>query len=406
MLPKAYLDTISLFACGMMGVLPEVERPYSGNEILNIETTARQQGVWPVVFAVVKKLSDSALAEVSPQLLTKWQMELNLKVMEYTLRQEAMYTFLETELAFSHPVMLKGDLMSDLYANPELRFSGDTDLLIDPKDEKEVLEAFKKAGGDYVPRGENNNQAVCVHPKAGKFEIHIALDTKEVSEVWYDNLDFLGEEKQKITLKNGHTVTALGITDGAINMVLHFLKHFISGIAHLKMLGDSLLYLSHYWDKIDVSRLESVMEQLGYTGIYNTIKEIGAVYFRLPNFEAHEALAETAEKLLSDLAYCAENGFLEEKLTAYNEYSKFKYEIYHKKNYKEYKKELSKRARTERLFPKKTGLYGEYPILIKYGWLLPFIWIVRIFRKIFGKKAVLPAEGNPRLELMKELGLL
>ena len=63
-------------------------------------------------------------------------MELNLKVMEYTLRQEAMYDFLENELSFSNPVMLKGDLMSDLYANPSLRFSGDTDLLIDPKDEK------------------------------------------------------------------------------------------------------------------------------------------------------------------------------------------------------------------------------------------------------------------------------
>ncbi len=406
MLPNAYSDAIFLYACGMKGVMPQGERQYRTEEIEQIEKTARLQGVWPVVFAVLKKLSEKGLADIPPSQLAKWQMDLNLKVMEYTLRQEAMYTFLEQELAFSKPVMLKGDLISDLYANPELRMSGDTDLLIAPADEKKVLEAFQKAGGEYVPRGGNNNQAVCVHPKAGKFEIHISLDTKEVTEVWYDNLDFGGEEKRQVTLKNGHTVTALGITDGAINMVLHVLKHFISGIAHLKMLGDALLYLSCYWDEIDFHRVDAVMEQLGYRGIYQTMKHIGAKYFTLPNFSLEASLDETAEKLLSDLEYCAQNGFLEEKLTAYHEYSKAKYEGKHKKNYTAYKKELTKRERMERLFPKKTVLYGEYPILMKQGWLLPFVWIVRIFKKIFGKKIVLPRDNNPRLELMKELGLL
>ena len=295
-----YQDTISLFACGIKGISPEGDRRYREEEIEQIEKTARLQGVWPVVFAVLKNLSAKDLADIPAEKLSKWQMELNLKVLEYTLRQEAMYTFLEQELAFSNPVMLKGDLISDLYKNPELRMSGDTDLLIDQKDEKAVLDAFRQAGGDYMPRGENNNQAVCVHPKAGKFEIHIALDTKEVTEVWYDSLDFGGEEKQKITLKNGHTVTALGVTDGAINMVLHFLKHFISGIAHLKMLGDSLLYLSCYWNHIDFQRVDSVMERLGYREIYQTMKDLGAKYFGLEHFSENTAYHERAKKLLLD----------------------------------------------------------------------------------------------------------
>lgn len=406
MLAKSYQDTIELYASGMRGILPSDERCYTEQELIDIEKTARLQGVWPVVFAVLKKLSENGVAEVPADKMAKWQMELNLKVMEYTLRQEAMYAFLENELSFSNPVMLKGDLISDLYANPELRMSGDTDLLIDPKDEKAVLAAFRKAGGEYMPRGENNNQAVCVHPKAGKFEIHISLDTKEVTEVWYDNLDFGAEEKRAVTLKNGHTVCALGITDGAINMVLHFLKHFISGIAHLKMLGDSLLYLSHYWGEIDFLRVDAVMKQLGYEEIYETLKHIGAVYFGFEKFIKQEGLSKQAEKLLLDLHYCAQNGFSEEKLTTYNEYSKAKYEAYHQKNYTDYRKELTRRTRMERLFPKKTVLYGEYPVLLKQGWLLPFIWMVRIFKKVFGKKTVLPAENNPRLELMKELGLL
>ncbi|MBO5408662.1 MAG: nucleotidyltransferase family protein [Clostridia bacterium] len=406
MLSKAYCDTIRLYASGMKGILPAGDRIYSKEEIVEIEKIARRQGVWTVVFAVLKKLSEAG--RLAPEIteLPRWQMEIQLKVMEYTLRQEAMYRFVEEELSFANPITLKGDLISDLYANPELRMSGDTDLLIDPKDEEAVLKKFQKAGGDYMPRGEINNQAVCVHPKAGKFEIHISLDTKEVTEVWYDNLDFGAEEKQRITLKNGHTVMALGVTDSAINMVLHVLKHLISGIAHLKMLGDAILYLSHYADRIDFSRVDAVMAQLGYVSVYETIKRIGVLYFGFSNLTSSADYDQLTEKFLKDIEFCAENGFAEEKLTAYNEYSKAKYESYHKKNYTEYKKELTRRTRMERLFPKKTVLYGEYPILMKQGWLLPFIWIVRIFRKMFGKKTVLPAEQNPRLKLMKELGLL
>lgn len=406
MLAKTYLDTVHLFASGMKGILPEGDRRYHQEEIEEIEKTARSQGVWPVVFAVLKKLSEKGLADIGADKLAKWQMELNLKVLEYTLRQEAMYSFLEQELSFSNPVMLKGDLISDLYANPELRFSGDTDILIDPKDEKAVLDAFRKAGGEYRPRGENNNQAVCVHPKAGKFEVHISLDTKEVTEVWYDNLDFGGEQKRQVTLKNGHTVTALGVTDGAINMVLHFLKHFISGIAHLKMLGDSILYLSHYRDEIDFGRIDSVMTHLGYEKIYETIKYIGNRYFGFSNLLADASYEELSRKIFSDLQFCANEGYEEEKLSAYREYSQGRYENYHKKNYSEYQAKLNRRDRMKRWFPQKTVLYQEYPVLIKQGWLLPFIWIVRIVKKLFGTQKSVPKQNQSRLDLMKEFDLL
>ena len=405
MLAKTYLDTIELFSCGMKGILPK-EKTYGTEEVEQIEKNARMQGVWPVVFAVLKKLSEEGRVQVSSQQLAKWQMELNLKVMEYTLRQEAMYRFLEGELSFCNPVMLKGDLMSDLYANPELRFSGDTDILIDPKDEKAVLAAFTKAGGEFKPRGENNNQSVCVHPKAGVFEVHISLDTKEVAEVWYDNLDFGAEEKRSVTLKNGHTVTALGITDGAINMVLHFLKHFISGIAHLKMLGDSLLYLYHYRDQIDFARVDTVMEKLQYTCIYEAMKQIGVSYFGFSQLPVKEGQNRLCEKVLSDIQFCAEQGFSEEILSLYNEYSKNRYETYHKKNYGEYKSKLSRKETLERLFPKKTVLYQEYPVLVKHGWVLPFVWIARIYKKFFGKKEAVKRQIKPREELLKELNLL
>ncbi len=405
-LSTCYYDTILLFAAGMKGILPTEEKEYSSEDVAKIEKTARMQGVWPVVFAVLKKLSERGKVNVPATTMAKWQMELNLKVMEYTLRQEAMYAFLEKELSFANPVMLKGDLMSDLYANPELRFSGDTDLLIHPKDEKAVLDAFRKAGGEYQPRGENNNQAVCVHPKAGKFEVHIALDTREVTEVWYNNLDFGAEEKRNVTLRNGHTVLALGVTDGAINMVLHFLKHLISGISHLKMLGDSLLYLSHYASQIDFARVDFVMQQLGYTEIYETMKRIGSRYFGFSNLSSKEEYDTLSDKVLLDLQYCAEAGYEEEILSAYTEYSKKRYEAYHKKNYGDYKSKLQRREVWERLFPQKTLLYKEYPVLVKHGWLLMFVWIVRIWKKIFGKKETVSKKTQPRMDLLKELKLL
>lgn len=406
MLSSSYLTTIELYACGMKGCMPSGERLYTRDEVTAIEATARMQGVWPVVFAVLKKLAAEGRAEIEGGMLSKWQMEMNMKVMQYTMRQEAMYQFLENELSFCHPVMLKGELMSDLYANPELRMSGDTDLLIDIKDENEVLQAFVKAGGEYKKRSENNNQSVCVHPRAGVFEIHISLDTKEVSEVWYDNLDFGAEEKRQVVLKNGHTVTALGITDGAINMVLHVFKHLIGGIAHLKMLGDALLYLSHYDKEIDKTRLCAVMEQLGYTKVYETILTIGKSYFGFESLDGKEEYASLAEKFLFDLQFCAEHQFDEEKLNVYNEYSRRRYENYHGKNYGEYKARLMRREFFGRLFPGKTKLYQDYPILVKCGWVLPFVWVMRILKKLFGKKEAVQSQTALRLALLKELDIL
>lgn len=406
MLDIAYRDTIELYACGMKGTLPEGERVYSKAEIEEIEKIARLQGVWTVVFAVLKKLSEAGRLSAEITTLPKWQIEIQLKVMEYTLRQEAMYRFVEEKLSFANPIVLKGDLISDLYHEPALRMSGDTDLLIDPKDEKAVLDAFLQESGDYKPRSENNNQTVCVHPKAGKFEIHIALDTKEVTEVWYDNMDFGAEDKRLVTLRNGHTVMALGITDGAINMVLHVLKHFISGISHLKMLGDAILYLSHYADEIDFSRMDEVMKKLGYTSVYETIKRIGVLYFGFSNLASSEQYDDLAGKLLNDLTFCAQNGYQEEVLSAYTEYSKIRYENYHNKDYGEYKAGWNGRDTRNRLFPKKTVLYKEYPVLTKHGWLLPMIWIVRILKKISTKNSVATAQAKPRIELLKELDLL
>lgn len=406
MLEAAYRDTIELYACGMKGTLPNGDRVYSKEEVESIEKIARMQGVWTIVFAVLKKLSEVGRLASEITNLPKWQMEIHLKVMEYTLRQEAMYSFVEEELSFANPITLKGDLISDLYADPALRMSGDTDLLIDPEDEKAVLDTFTKAGGEYQQRSENNNQSVCVHPKAGKFEIHIALDTKEVTEVWYDNLDFAAEEKRKVILRNGHTVTALGITDGAINMVLHVLKHFISGISHLKMLGDAILYLSHYATDIDFSRVDAVMEQLGYTSIYETIKRIGVLYFDFSNLDSSPYYDKLAEKFLADLDFCAQNGYQEEVLSAYEAYSKIRYENYHKKNYTEYRKELSKKETMRRLFPQKTFLYKEYPVLQKHGWMLPLVWLVRILKRFFGKKEAYSKKTEGRAQLLKELNLL
>jgi len=406
MLETAYRDTIELYAAGMKGAFPKGERIYSKAEIDAIEKIARMQGVWTVVFAVLKKLSQAGRLAPDVTNLPKWQMEIHLKVMEYTLRQEAMYRFVEEKLSFANPITLKGDLISDLYADPALRMSGDTDLLIDPKDEKAVLAAFTEAGGEYQQRSENNNQSVCVHPKAGKFEIHVALDTKEVTEVWYDNLDFAAEEKRQVTLRNGHTVTALGITDGAINMVLHVLKHLISGISHLKMLGDAILYLSHYADDIDFVRVDAVMKQLGYTAVYETMKRIGVLYFDFSNLDSSADYDKLAETFMADLDYCAQNGYREEELSAYTAYSKIRYEHYHKKNYSEYQKKMAKKETMHRLFPQKTFLYKEYPVLQKHGWMLPFIWIVRISKHVFGKQERYSDKTKGRTAFLKELDLL
>lgn len=368
---------------------------------------ANKNGVMGVVISELKKCFDSGLLDIPKEKLDAEISALTVKVFSYSKKQYAVndiITRLENE---GIPcVVLKGDTLGIMYHNPDLRMSNDTDILIDAKHERKCLKFFKNENAYVKKRNSTNNQSVIVHPQGGVFEVHISLDTKQVSEVWYDSMEFIKEPFIDVTVSNKYTYKTLGYTDNAINLMLHFIKHFVGGIAHARMMTDTVLYFHRYWDKIDFTRFYDTMKHLKYESIIETLFYIGNKYFGFSNIKIKDEYKELADKLISDMAMCCDYGYalMEEKSGIYEAYSKNRYSTFMKKDYKSYKLKIILTDSFDLIFKNKYEMMKLYPVLEKHIWLIPFMYCHRAFKCI--KNTLLPKktveQKDERLEKIKE----
>ena len=386
------------------------------SEIIDI---ARKNGVLGLIISELKKCYDTGILEASQEQLDSVIFDLSSRITGYSKKQYAVNEVVKKlENIGISCVMLKGDTLGVMYRNPDFRMSNDTDILIDKKDERKCFKFFKSENSYIKKRTASNNQSVVVHPKGGVFEIHISMDTKQISEVWYDNIDFVQEPYREVTVAGMYTYKTLGYTDNAINLMLHFIKHFVGGIAHVRMMTDTVLYFEAYHDKIDFTRFWKTMKHLKYEHIAESLMYIGNCYFGFENINFKKEYKEFADKIISDIADCCEYGYsaLEKKGGIYNLYSQKRYSTFMKDDYKRYQKKILVLDAFDLIFKNKYEMVKLYPVLEKHMYLLPFMYCHRavncILNTIFPKrkKALIDETFDKlmdkRMKLIDELDMI
>ena len=398
-----YKILLELVSAGALGREPAVSEKVSG-EVL---TLAKENGVFGIVLPAAKKLYDRGLLEISDAEMKEQISAMAEKVINYSRRQYAVNKVMKQLSAQGIScVMLKGDILGVMYKNPDLRMSGDTDLLIDIKDEKKCLNFFKNEGAYVKKRTPSNNQSVIVHPTGGTFEIHVSMDTKQISEVWYDGTPAITEPFREVTVGGAYTYQTLGYTDGAVSLAFHFVKHFVGGIAHIRMITDMLLYFSTYHDQIDFERFWNTIDRLKYGKIFRSLMYIGHEYYGFKNLESSEEYKAFADKLLCDIGECCAYGYerLEESGGIYQEYSRRRYSTFKNGDYKKYQIKILILDAYTLIFKDKYEMMKLYPILLKRRYLPPFMYIYRAFscvgNVIFGRSR---KKTEKRDEKLKEL---
>lgn len=376
-----------------------------GEEIIEI---AGKNGVLGMIIPELKKYYDLGLLNASKEALNSIIMNFSVRVANYSKKQYAVNEVIKKLEKCGIPcVVLKGDTLSVMYKNPDFRMSNDTDILIDKKHEKKCLKFFKTEKSYIKKRTVSNNQSVAVHPRGGVFEIHISMDTKQVSEVWYDSIDLITEPFREVKVGGMYTYKTLGYTDNAINLTLHFIKHFIGGIAHLRMMTDTVLYFEKYYDKIDFERFWSVLRHLKYENITQSLMYIGGKYYGFSHIKYDEKYAQLANKIISDIADCCNYGYeeLEKRGGIYEAYSEKRFSTFKKKGYKKYKLKILLLDSFDLIFKDKFEMKKLYPVLERYGFLLPFMYCHRavncLWNTVFPKAK--PDEKNEELDrLLKQ----
>ena len=107
---------------------------------------AESQGMKTLLFSVLKKYNNDGRLKNAFENFLEFEINVTKRVFEYTKTQYEVNKVIKAlEKEGISCVILKGDTLSSIYPHSELRMSGDTDILIDIKDET----AFNKLIDEY-----------------------------------------------------------------------------------------------------------------------------------------------------------------------------------------------------------------------------------------------------------------
>ena len=379
---QAFIDMMSILVSGAKG---EKVSQTAEFDIIAIKEHARRQQVWPMV--------NSALGEITPELL---QMAMRKKQ-----RQNAVYKIVQKLEGQGIPCcFLKGEILDDMYADPSIRLTADTDLLIDPAHEKTVMKLLRENDFLIHERENSSNELKSTHKFAGLVEFHIALDNKQMTEVWFNNKTKEIEPFRTHISKSNIKYTTLSETDGLTFVFLHFVKHFISGVGNIKMIMDILMYMETYKASVNWEKFDNLIEDLGYTKILMVIQYIGTKYL---GFEHKtDDFSEIADQILTDMENRSET---EDETAFYYEYTRLRYEKFYGDDYLKYEKKLNRQNFKKRYLPARITMIPKYPYLIKYPFLLPYAWFIRALSFVLRKNSPTPNNQNSRINLIKDLEL-
>ena len=390
-----------------------------------IERLANEQAVQTLLgYALRLSPALDCPAELRESLVSQMRQE---AFSNHAWKHSTLQLLAEMNAAGIPALLIKGYAVADCYAAPDCRMSGDTDLLIEPKNEKRAC-AFMKANGFAVERRwTNGHHDVCRHPQLGCVELHVMLYDEIVEDVWFGRMDgreFVSESAIEVATRDGSYRT-LGYTDHMIFLMLHLIKHFIMTGMSLRMMLDVALFFSHHAERIDSARFWKTMESLKYGTIAQSILWAMVCYCGIDQTSLPGLCGdcpESVEMILDDLESGGWLGKIDEKAREEGWY--------------EYNRQLLMKNRSKAqyllfmlhwkmgtylkaLFPSRKTLAIRYPCVQKSVIVIPFAWVHRlIFR---GSRAVkngalttyiitdekkIGTSAQERVQMFKNLGMM
>ncbi len=400
---KSFIDMLKLFACGAAGKEFKAEGEINIGEVRRL---AIEQGVWQTVFAGISDTAKAGDITVNSEFFGRFKKEVFISVRRSTARNE--YTdkiLLKSNLKYC---VLKGQTVARFYKYPDMRVSGDVDILIEPDKIQDWIELLKDA--DYlvgqVVKGKHHFEAK--HPVGGLIEVHTRLYEKAVDEILIKGLCDFSEP-----YINCDGIPSLGINDSLMFLTAHLLKHFLNGAAGLRQICDLLMHMQHYNSEIDWKKYNELMETLGFNGFISAIKGIGSKYFGFDFEDSDEILGDI---LLDDTEIGGNFGHNDSEKGAFYYWFLRDRSDMPESGFDRYFTKQTRGGKLSLLFPNLKTMQKRYDGLSRYPFLLPAYWALRwvnIFCAIIGGRrtvSILPSAESEsvkrRRELTKKLGMM
>lgn len=324
----------------------------------------------PMVYDSLRNCHD--FCKDDPSLRVNWKQSAILQAANQAGRtQRLLELTLALEKAGVCYALLKGALCRQLYAQPDLRPSGDEDLFIS-KDQRGLCgTVFSKHGLTPVnPREEDSVD----HWQDAITGLHIELHTSLFDSGWTSehilNPWFFNALQHTVWAPVEQTqVRTLQPTAHFLFLLAHALKHFITGGFGARTLCDIVTFAQYYDAQINKETVYQLLEQIYGRIFFDQLLAIGRDYLAFD----FQALGWT---LSGPVNY---SDLLEDMLDA-GIYGQTSMDRRHSGALalEVVRSGQQKPSLGSALFPAKERLIGRYPVLKQYPILLPAVWVHRI----------------------------
>lgn len=258
---------------------------------------------------------------------------------------------------------LKGTLLKEIYPKSDMRTMGDADILIRTAQYKKIEKTVTDLGYAFVK--DNVNELVW-----NKKEMLIEFHRYLVAPSHKDLFEFFGDGWKCANLcKDSKTRFQMNVEDFYFYLFIHFAKHYRSGGIGIRQAVDLWVYRNKTTD-LDEELVKSKLEALKMLEFYNNICVMLDVWF---------GDKESTDKtdFLTNYIFASGNFGTQESREMANV-------VRESKSSGSVKKSFFKKIITTVFLPYKR-MVQIYKVLKKAPYLLPFLWVWRLFKGLFFK---------------------
>lgn len=331
---------------------------------------------WVETNGKVEKIRKLVLASYHTQIIKDTNENIEIEQILNKLEEEKIDTFI-----------IKGITMKEVYPQDYMRQMCDIDIVVHSKD-------FKKT---------TDNMEVLGFRKFFDYEKHLVFEKKPFILVELHRRLLSGEDvcakyfndiwSSGILYQGYHHIYRMDVEDTYVFCMVHLFHHFQSTGIKIRDILDVYLINEKYKNIWDSKKLEEKFQKFNIRAFEEKIKKIAYKWFgadEISEFDEVEKFILRGEK--SENQVCNEIG-----------------KNHGKVNYIR-----------RMFFPPLTRMQERYPLLKKFPIILPIMWFIRIFKKIFSKETTIKERINKiRLiqntkkedirqiqEIHKELGII
>jgi len=255
---------------------------------------------------------------------------------------------------------LKGCKMKALYPKPELRLMGDADILIRMDQYEQIKPMMRELG--MTADHESDHELVWKNDS-----LYLELHKRVIPSYNKDFYAQMGDGWHLAKVRQG-TRYSMTAEDEFFYLFTHFSKHYRDGGIGCRHVVDLWVFLRSH-PELDEAQVKQELEKLQLLEFYENIRRLITVWF-------DDGVSDEKSDFITDVIFANGSwGTAENRVLGISVRTA------------KYRAIGTTKSKTvyvlRRMFPTVDEVKGQYPILCHKPWLLPVIWIVRLFTKLF-----------------------